>query len=257
VLLLFSSFAFCSCRTLRFDKPLKNYNFKENNWLFLYEEKKEGDYGQESERKLWLTEDENLLDSLKEELQCVVSKQSDCLTCYTFLLAKDHVYFDSYLFDNKKYISLGRLKSSLFRVTPFEISSRNVQQARAVCDSLKMLLIPFIINQNLDQPYQYTFKLKLTLDNVNDTSFFTGVQKRNWQNRYDHAAKDEMLKIYPELSREQIFVFGAGIYYSMIIQCNSDFKFDPAKLKGNKVIRYYEVEGLQEKPYVITLFRKT
>lgn len=237
--------------------PLTDVYFKSDKWLMIYSESAEPmRYTDFATKNDWILTNNQLLDSLKTEYKCVLSKESDCLKCYILHLYKNQKYFAEFMFDDNKYFSLGQLKKYLTPVSAFEIECKNARIAKVRIDSLNHLNIPNIYSPDIDQMYQFTYSMDLSLQNVNDTTFSSGRKKTIWQNSYVTNAKQELLRLYPNLNPDNIFIYGAGTYYRVVINCNKDFTIDIAKLNNNKTIRFYGVVGLEEKMYRITYFLK-
>lgn len=252
---LFIILTILGCRIQRSEAPLSKIDFKTDEWLLIYIERIYPDTGNVIDN-VWMLEDNMLIDSLKREFKCAPNMQSDGPQEYILYMFKNGIFFDWLIYNNKKHFTLGSLTKKMSPVSAHSLECKDSLIASLKIASLNKLYIKNICSPNLDQKYKYIFSLKLPFSNVNDTTFKNDRTKVSWGRDYPSKAKKELLKLYPELNEDQVFVDGAGSYYQADIHCHKNFNFDESKLKKNTIIKYYEIIGHKEKPYIIEYFIK-
>lgn len=246
---------FCSCKIHLRQMPLSDIDFKSDEWLFVYVERAYPDTGNAIDR-VWMLDDGFVIDSLKREYKCALNKQSDGPQECILYMYKNRKYYDWLVYNDRKFFTFGALLPRMVPVTVHLINCKDSLTASIKIDSLNKRHIKNICYPDLDIPYKYRFSLKLPFSNVNDSVFKTKIEKRKWGTDFPSKAKEEFLKLYPELKEDQVYIYGAGYYYQADIHCHKNFVFDESKLKENKIIRFYEIIGYEEKPYTIECFIK-
>jgi hypothetical protein len=197
ITIIFLTFLFSSCSTLKTSRPFESLDFKNHKWQIVYVEDKCDPITYNWIQNIWMLNDNNIIDSLRYQYKCDLKKQCDGEKEYHIFSFKDHWHNDWNLFCNQNYFSLGKLKPYLVLVTTTYFDCQNLYATKVLVDSLNKNEVSFTITP-IDSITETLNEFAIILDlgiNIsskllenNDTLFTTWTPK----------AINELKRLFPE-----------------------------------------------------------
>ena len=271
--LTFMTFLLFGCATLNKSKPLSKLDFKNHKWQIVYMEDKSPDNGK-FEMNIWLLNDNNTINSFKGQYKCNLEKQSDGEQEYGVYIFKDNHYYSRHLFNEKKYVSLGKLKSKLVPVKTSYVDCNDSFSLKTITDSLAKKEIIYSVSF-IDYSYKklsvYYIKLKIQINKNskliqspdNDLYGWKRLARKEFENLYPELTLqvlDFYYTIADEYPREDTPVLNLGNnrenqlrWNEVAILCSDEyFKFDELKLKNSDLFLDYRICP----KYRVTIYEK-
>ncbi len=260
------------CATLK-NEPLDKLNFKDNKWKIVYTE--DNNLNDDIDTcSIGIINDNKIIQSLKKEYKCDLKKQSDGEQAYGIYIFKDNYFYSWHLFNEKKYVSLGKLKSNLVRVKTSYINCTNSNDMKTITDSLAKNGFMYTISP-IDPWYKSLDEFSVKLELGINTKSKLIAEEDKYLYGWVRVAQRELKKLYPELTikdpsenqfnEDELEVDAPGYMYQenengrinqftakSILCSDKYFKFDKSRLKNSDLFLNYYICP----KYIITIYEK-
>lgn len=264
------SYSFNCKDSLIWTNPFKAIDFSSGEWFLVYTKTVSDSISNKNfgirRDSVNIINDENLLELLKMQFTCDITKQRDGYTCYVIELFYNKELFNYFVFDNLENFSLGGLKNHFKPVKVEEIEYNGIKKFKNSIFNLKKNNIDYTFHNELtkfseskdgnlhqtsiDSSLNYIYSIKISFRSVG-------------LNHDCKKAENEFIKIYPELTtinngltfNSHTPIFNNYLLYKIEFACTKDFKIDTNRLKNN--INVIDFRDIKHRPlkYHLTIYR--
>jgi hypothetical protein len=147
---------------------------------------------------IWILDDNSKMAFLRKEYRCNMKKQCDGEQEYQIFTFKDHLQKDWNLFCDRKYFSLGKLKSQLIPVTTTYLKCQNLHSTKLLTDSLDIHNVNYTITPT-DSIVETINEFAIVLD------LGINISSKLWKNNdtlfttWTPNAEKELKRLFPDL----------------------------------------------------------